>query len=246
MFKKKLFYIHRITSHKDNNQLLEEVCKSNNRLFYSINLPGHSDNEFNDIDLSIEAYGEYVKDYIIKNKIKRNLILYGHSMGGAIATYIASKYKKKLKIKKLILEDPLNSAVEINVRGNNFSILNRKLKEVKKAREDNVNTISSSWIEWLKKASSRIPRDRWSSFAKLTKNIVSRETLENLDTYYRNLRLKTYIVFGENDFVIPCNESKDNLTSLNNKINFTILENAGHSPNKENPDKYKEWISNLV
>ncbi len=161
MFKKKLFYIHGITSHKDNNPSLKEICKDKKIEFYSINLPGHNDNDFNNIEFNIESYGEYVKDYLIHNKIKRRLILYGHSMGGAVATSLASKYRKKIGIKKLILEDPLNSSIEYNTKGNKISIINRKIKEIKLTRENNVSNVNSSWIDWFRKFSSRIPKDRW-------------------------------------------------------------------------------------
>lgn len=246
MFKKKVFYIHGITSYKDNNPLLKEITEGMNMKFYSVDLPGHNDEGFSEIDLNIETFGEYVKKYMIENKIKRRIILYGHSMGGAIATYIASKYKRKLGIKKLILEDPLNSSIEHNIRGSKISIISRKIKEVRQTRADNIINVSSSWYEWFKKFSSRIPRERWSDFVELAKNIVSREALNNLDIYYKNLKVNTQVIFGANDFVIPCDESINNLISLNKKIKTTIIKNAGHSPNKENPEEYKKWLSNVL
>ncbi len=80
----------------------------------------------------------------------------------------------------------------------------------------------------------------------LAKNIVSKESLDRLDTYYKNLKLKTNVIFGKNDFIIPCNESINNLTSLNKKIKTHIISNAGHSPNKENTKEYKRYISKIL
>ena len=52
--------------------------------------------------------------------------------------------EKKIGIKKLILEDPLNSSIEYNTKGNKISIINRKIKEIKLTRENNVSNVNSS------------------------------------------------------------------------------------------------------
>ena len=36
----------------------------------------------------------------------------------------------------------------------------------------------------------------------LIKNISSNDSLNNLDVYYKNLSIKTDIIFGKNDFII--------------------------------------------
>jgi pimeloyl-ACP methyl ester carboxylesterase len=73
---------------------------------YLLNLPGHATKtniNINPKDLTVPKFAEYVMDYI-KTKNLNNLILMGHSMGGAIVTMVENKMSSR--IKKLILISP--------------------------------------------------------------------------------------------------------------------------------------------
>lgn len=86
----------------DEEELANYLELDNNLDVYRFTLPGHERN------LSKVKYREWVdkSEEYIKRLIKNNysdIYLLGHSMGGVIATYLASKYHQ---VKKLVLAAP--------------------------------------------------------------------------------------------------------------------------------------------
>lgn len=247
MSTKNLFYIHGLSSNKDNNPILKEVCFEKNYNFYAINLPGHADQEFNDIELSIEGYGEFIKKYIIDNQINNNLVIYGHSMGGSIAAYLASQYKTQLDIRHIILEDPLNISSERNIKNFDLDGITRRLDEIKTFNDSNKQFgTNTHLLSWFKKLKSRIPSHKLIDYMTLIKNISSNDSLNNLDVYYKNLSIKTDIIFGKNDFIIKTFESLQYFNQINSNIKTYVIDDAAHSPYKENPLKYMEILKKLL
>ncbi len=77
---KKLLYIHGITVDKYSNKPLEDVCKEKGYEFYALDLPGHGQEPFNDWELTVEGFTEYVKQWIINNNLQGDLTIFGHSL----------------------------------------------------------------------------------------------------------------------------------------------------------------------
>jgi triacylglycerol lipase len=77
---------------------------------YMLDLPGHGNNANGYLpkDLTFPKFTEHVIAYIEYKKLN-NFFLVGHSMGGGIASCVASKIPSK--IKKLILISPYNMSV---------------------------------------------------------------------------------------------------------------------------------------
>ncbi len=242
---KKIFYIHGLMANKDSNESIIRFCSENNIELFTINLPGHGDKDFNGINPSIESFGEHIKEYILENKI-HNFIICGHSLGGAIAVYLASKYAKQLGIQKLILEDPLNSAIKIKELEFNKDLFNkfRNLNEI--IHDSKSNKKQNHFYDWITNINKNIPHNRWIDLFKLVINILSDETLTSLDTYYKNITIPTFIAFGENDKIINCNDSIKKLMNLNSTFNIIKLHNASHSSHSENPTAYIDWLTNII
>ena len=80
----------------------------------------------------------------------------------------------------------------------------------------------------------------------LIKNISSNDSLNNLDVYYKNLSIKTDIIFGKNDFIIKTFESLQYFNQINPNIKTYVIDDAAHSPYKENPLKYMEILKKLL
>ena len=69
-------------------------------------MPGHGDNlSENDAEMRVSKYTNLVINFIAANKL-HNIVLIGHSMGGAIAVMVNSIIPNKISC--LILEAPLN------------------------------------------------------------------------------------------------------------------------------------------
>ncbi len=242
---KKLLYIHGITVDKNSNKPLEDVCNQLNIPFYSLDLPGHGNTEFNDIELEVEAYGEYVKQWVIDNNINQDLIIFGHSFGGGITAYLASKYQKELGIKYIILEDPLNGSVPEHLAKSRSNIIDtyKNLNTMKACEEAKDGHYVWDFIHRIK---TTIPVSKWRTFLKLNNNITSKETALRLNEYYKEINVPIYLMFGTNDFVIPYKESIDLITSLNNNVTVIDMPGSGHGPHDDNRELFKQKMLEIL
>jgi len=103
IFRKAILIIHGFAGGTyDQEYLANELELENHFDVYTFTSPGH-DNSHSKIKMEdwIEK-AELQTERLIKNGYK-NIYLIGHSMGGVIATHIASKYKE---VKKLVLAAP--------------------------------------------------------------------------------------------------------------------------------------------
>lgn len=103
LFRKAILIIHGFAGGTyDEEELANYLELNRNFDVFQFTLPGHEKN------LSKVKYNEWINtcekqvEWLIKNGYNK-IYLIGHSMGGVIATYLASKYKE---IKKLVLAAP--------------------------------------------------------------------------------------------------------------------------------------------
>lgn len=243
--KKNLIYIHGIFDNRFSNPNLYNICKDLDINFYSLSLPGHGDEAFGDVGLNVESYTDFVRDYIIKNKINKNLIVYGHSMGGGIATCLVSKYGKELNVVKLILEDPLNSSIHDYLKYGLRKPLTffDKIDKMDKKYTKYKTGYIKRWFKWF---NSTIKIKNRPKLLLLAANIISRDQFLRLDNYYKNIKIDTYIFFGEYDRFIPPEISILKLNSLNSNFKYIIIKNSGHAPHTENPNEFRNKIISIL
>lgn len=103
IFKKAILMIHGFAGGTyDQEELANYLELNRNFDVFQFTLPGH-DRNLSKVDYqSWIKKGEKQVEWLIKNGYN-NIYLIGHSMGGVIATYLATKYKQ---IKKLVLAAP--------------------------------------------------------------------------------------------------------------------------------------------
>ena len=101
LFRKAVVIIHGFTGSLYDNEYLMNYLEYNPMFdVYAQTLPGHNKDRFS--DASVSEWKKSIDDEIgklIKNGY-RNIYVVGHSMGGILASYAASKYKE---IKKIVL-----------------------------------------------------------------------------------------------------------------------------------------------
>ena len=90
------------------------MYKKNKFNYYSLDLPGHGEELFNDIDLHLDAYIDFVLNFININNIKKP-ILVGHSLVGPITVGLISKMNKEDSY-PVILEDPIKQSIIENIK----------------------------------------------------------------------------------------------------------------------------------
>ncbi len=163
---------------------------------YNVMLPGHDKSiitnvTYNDWVLAVEENIEK----LIKHGYK-SIYIMGHSMGGVIASHIASKYKE---VKKLVLVAPA------------FKYL--KFKEEKLDILNSLKYAPTAFKDYdIKEIIGRIfklPLPTTIEFIKLVKEYT---------TDIKKVNIPTLIIHGDNDNIVPYDSAKYVYDNINSKI----------------------------
>ena len=222
LFKKAILIIHGFAGGTYDEEELANYLELNKGFdVFQFTLPGHEKN-LSKVDRRewISASEKQV-EWLIKNGYDR-IYLIGHSMGGVIATYLASKYKE---IKKLVLAAPA------------FQYLN--------VIKDDLNVAKSL------KIAPKVIKDYGSDeiIARMLKlNItVIKEFMEFVKEHYNYPKYVTcplLIIQGDNDSLVPVSSSEYVYNSVKSKIKkLIVLEGVTHDIFR---DTTKEKIFKLV
>lgn len=207
LFKKAVLIIHGFAGGTyDQEELANYLQLNKNFDVFQFTLPGHKRN------LSKVEYEEWIIEsekqlnWLINNGYN-SIYLIGHSMGGVIATYLASKYSE---IKKLVLAAPA------------FHYLN--------ITNDNVNITESL------KLAPKVVKDYGSDevIGRMLKLNISvlKEFMELVKNYYNypsEVGCPTLILQGKNDNLVPLTSSEYVYNSIKSKTKKLIyINNSNH------------------
>ncbi|MDD6879160.1 MAG: alpha/beta fold hydrolase [bacterium] len=172
---------------------------------YQVTLPGHDKRSFKTIKNE-----EWIKccekkvDLLI-NYGYNNIYLVGHSMGGVIASYLATKYEQ---IKKLVLVSPA------------FNYITMQTSDKVEFVKGGINLIKNNEKDEILTRFLKLPLSSINEFKKL---------INKYKNSYENLRIPTLIIHGDKDSVVPLESSKQIYERLNTIYkDFKIIENASH------------------
>lgn len=226
MFRKAILIIHGFAGGTYDQEDLANHLELN-KIFdvFQFTLPGHNKN------LSKVKYQEWIKysekkiEWLISNGYD-NIYVIGHSMGGVIATYLASKYKK---VKKLVLCAP--SFHYLNVVNDNLNI-----KESLLVTPKIVETYGGDEIV--------------ARFLKLNVSVL-REFMVLVKKYYntpKDVICPTLILQGDEDNIVPMSSSEYVYKELNKNIKKLIyVKGATHDIFKcEKEEQIYEIIENFL
>ena len=189
----------------ENEYLVNNLQQYHNLDVYAYTLPDH-EKDF----LSKANYRDWINDterhYLDLSKKYKNIILIGHSMGGVICSYLASKYQ----VKKLILIAPAFEYL-------NFTKNKEDLKNIKSiVKEKNNYSLYKDFATKLIRYSPFVLNE----FRKLVK--------ENKDTV-KNITCETLILHGSIDEIVPLSSSKYAYDCINtNKKYLKVIEGVRH------------------
>ena len=207
MFKKAVLIIHGFAGGTYDNEKLANYLELNRNFdVFQFTLPGHDRNLSKVEHQEWIDYSEAQIEWLIKNGYNK-IYLIGHSMGGVIATHLASRYKE---IKKLVLAAPA------------FQYLN--------VIKDDLNFHKSL------KIAPKIIKDYGSDeiIARMLKfNVtVIKEFMDLVKHYYdspRYVNCKTLIIQGNNDSLVPISSSEYVYNTIKSKKKkLFILDGVTH------------------
>ena len=200
LFRKAIVIIHGFTGNLYDNEYLMNYLEYNPKFdVYAETLPGHNQDRFS--DASVEDWKKSIDDLMNKliNNGYRKIYVVGHSMGGILASYAASKYKQ---VKKIVF---VNAAFDyLNFKQNKNDI---KDKDFSKYRH--------LWQKALRTSPFMV-----NEFRKLVKE--SNKLLKNVDC-------DTLIIRSTRDEIIPYEVGDLILNNISSREKYIVdVTDASH------------------
>ncbi len=182
----------------ENEYLVNYLQQYRNLDVYAHTLPGHEKDFLAKID-----YNEWINDsekhlQELINKYNR-VILIGHSMGGVIASYLATKYK----IRKLVLIAPAFDYF-------NFSQNIDDIKDIKSVVKERDNTIYKDFATKLLRYSPFVLNE----FRKLVKEYKG---------CVKNIKCPTLVIHGTDDEIVKTDSSEYVLNNISTNRKYLKL-----------------------
>ncbi|NQZ66405.1 MAG: alpha/beta hydrolase [Mycoplasmatales bacterium] len=209
----------------------------------AIDLPGNGKSK-SEKKLTIELYNEIVKEFITKLDLN-NLIILGHSLGGATVAALSNLDV----VKKGILVAPFNPFLtQLAMREKTLKLLDPKnideaSESVKALVQNRSKTLYFKNIAKTSIAFFGLVRKTRNSLKYILYNqIINPEyLLGTLYEYYSRAPHKIIGISGNDDFFVP----KETLQILSNEFNipFTYLDNCGHATIYEKPKEVNDFIN---
>ncbi len=197
----------------------------------AIDLPGHPVGKGR---TTIDDYVEYVKKFCDRKNL-RNIVMIGHSMGGAITQKFALTYPEYLK------------AIVLVCTGAKLKVAPIIFEEIKRNYENLMELMKNYAF------SSKTPveiKDKAVEIMKLVKPEVLYGDFEACDKfdvmeYLNRINLPTLIICGREDLLTPVEFSeymRDNIPNAKLKV----LEDAGHMVMLEKPEEFNKILEDFL
>ena len=194
-------------------------------------MPGHDNGEGK---RSIDEYVEYVKHFLDERGLKE-VVLVGHSMGGAIAQMFALKYPDYLKAVVLVC-----TGAKLRVLPKIFELIMQNYSKaveliVDIALSKNTSqTIKKQVIEELLKAK---PEVVYGDFEACDKFDIMEQVA--------NIKVRTLIICGSEDMLTPVKYSKYLNEKIANSI-LKIIDGSGHMVMLEKPKEFNSILEEFL
>ena len=242
---KKVLFLHGFSSSLN---IISPLLKNKNRNYdiIAFDFPGCGESTFNE-KITFERYTEIAKKFIEIKKYN-NLIVVGHSLGGAIATTIANKKQ----ISNIILLAPLNP-FQYEFALTKFETLITSIKMVyhdlttfpiiinKMIDSYDIKKLPKKTKTLLELIKNTKPR-----FMNLLFNQIISPQYQNTIIYnfFKNANKEKIIILqGNNDFFVP----KESIVKTTNcfKLKAEYFENIGHSMIEDATIEVNNKINNI-
>ena len=224
-FRKAVLIIHGFAGGTYDEEKLANYLERNPRLdVYTFTLPGHEKKTFH-----TPKYNDWIK--CSENQIEilieygyKDIYLIGHSMGGVIASYLATKYKQ---VKKLVLAAPAFNYLTME-NDSKLTTIKKGISVIKNNDKDEIIT------RFLK-----LPLSSINEFSKL---------VEKYKDVYNKIDIPVMILHGDKDTLVPLESSQNIYDSLDvYRKKIIVLKGVTHDIFREvKTDTLKKIESFLV
>lgn len=214
-----------------------EICEILKDKFtvWLVDLPGFGRSENPKSAFSVLDYAETIKGFIERLNIE-NPNLLGHSVGGRIGIKLASLYPNLLN--KLVLEDSAGIRPKRDIPKFIFYILAKTFKYLipnifnlkEKIRTSFYKTLESDYLT-----------------AGELKDTFTKVLNEDLTRDLSKIKTETLLIWGEKDPTLESSlENGEKMYRLIEKSKLVIIENVGHFPHLENPERFIYYVKDFI
>jgi len=203
---------------------------------------------------SISDQADIIESFIIKKNLS-NIILVGHSMGGAVALYTYFKLNKDInRLKGLILIDSAgyNQRLPyfinilripiVNILSLSFTPSEFAVKNVLRLSFYAENKITDEMIKSYAFFQS-LPGAHY-ALIKTAKQIIPKD-VDNVIMNFMQIKLPVLLIWGQNDNVIPMQYGR----KMNSDMPYSrlkVIPECGHIPHEEKPNDVISEINNFL
>lgn len=213
--------------------------------YYAINLPGHGKEDLPCFDSSIEAYADYVAEYIIQKKLK-DVLLIGHSLGGGVVSITENKLRAAGcdALSGLVLINPVARSI-LDAPALKKILFPHTLEEMfDLCRYAYFNFDKMNAAEGFSAAcelSLEIQLRKEPYLLGLFDEMCGEKALNLIEKSQDNIQTKTLYMTGKHDKIVPPAAPAARL--LRHKyIKFFEFEESGHCPHNEEPERFIEAV----
>jgi len=219
----------------------------------TFDLPGFGRSSKSNQLYSPENYVAFI-NYVVRQSGHEHFMLVGHSMGGNIALRYASIYPDK--VKRLMLIDAAGVLHRLTY-GTFFTHFGIQLvPEFYPQQNNDIRSIAGlvlgelarqhNLLEAGEKMILNDPLLRQKVFAGNPSVIAAYAMImEDYSSLLSSMKVPTFILWGENDIVIPLRTGKVLATNLPN-AGLVVLSNTGHVPMDDKPLIFSNWLRRFV
>jgi pimeloyl-ACP methyl ester carboxylesterase len=198
-----------------------------------IDLPGFGRSDLPKKDLMVQDYADTIQVFITKLKIKKPHLL-GHSHGGRISLKVAA-YQGHL-IDKLILEDSAGIKPKKGLK----QLLAYPLAKIFK-------NLTPNWFHFKDRLKTMLYRYLESDFLEAgpLRGTLDQVVNEDLTLDIKKINNETLLIWGEKDRAVPLSDGK-RIYRLIEPSRIEVIDEVGHFPHLENPDRFIYWVRNFL
>lgn len=244
-----IIYIHGFGGNIDRMDYLSQNITNYN--FYGLNFPFHGKTSFHSVDqINVFYYANLINKFIEVKNLK-DVIIIGHSMGGAVGPI--AYFEQPKSFKKLILVGPLNktsaNVKDIFVSGFFPNTLKERLDFMDKVyycskeKKQDANLIKDSlnYVNLLKN------NQLFSQTLKrLGSQLISENLLSKVEISLRKIKIPTLLIYGEADNIIDLKNIASYYKKNVKPLTFYIVPKSGHTPWDENPKDFFEVVKGFI
>ena len=204
-------------------------------------LPGYGYSDKPSIDYTPEFFSQFIFDFLDVLDIKKTNMI-GTSLGGQLVAEFAIAQTKMVEKIILVCPSGVMKSSTPTLDAYSMAALYPSYDTVKTAYEmmtGSKNVTTESIEGFIKRMTQPNAKMAFMSTLLALKNSPP------ITNRLSNITVPTMVIWGKKDTLIPIKYANDFVSSIKN-CQLEIMENCGHTPHIEDPDKFSQIVLNFL